>query len=97
VASGVGVSLSTCTHILDRGAQAGAQAAACGDPTLPQQEKITWEISRRAAFFNTPTFTDVAASFHLSTFPTQFGILLPVFRALVFGLALCFGESINLT
>jgi hypothetical protein len=24
-------------------------------------------------------------------------ILLPVFRALVFGLALCFGESINLT
>jgi hypothetical protein len=29
---------------------------------------------------------------------TQCGIqLLPVFRALVFGLALCFGESINLT
>ena len=28
---------------------------------------------------------------------TQCGILLPVFRALVFGLVLCFGESINLT
>jgi hypothetical protein len=28
---------------------------------------------------------------------TQCGILLPVFRALVFGLALCFWESINLT
>ena len=28
---------------------------------------------------------------------TQCGILLPVFRALVFGLALCFGGSINLT
>ena len=28
---------------------------------------------------------------------TQCGILLPVFRALVFGLALCFGESTNLT
>ena len=28
---------------------------------------------------------------------TQCGILPPVFRALVFGLALCFGESINLT
>jgi hypothetical protein len=27
----------------------------------------------------------------------QCGILLPVFRALVFGLALCFGESTNLT
>jgi hypothetical protein len=28
---------------------------------------------------------------------TQCGMLLPVFRALVFGLALCFEESINLT
>jgi hypothetical protein len=28
---------------------------------------------------------------------TQCGILLPVFRALVFGLALCFGKSINST
>ena len=32
-----------------------------------------------------------------SDLATQCGILLPVFRALVFGLALCFGESIKLT
>jgi len=56
VASGVDVSLSACAHILDRGAQAGAQTAACGYPTLPQQENITWEISRRAAFFRHAIF-----------------------------------------
>jgi hypothetical protein len=30
-ASGVDVPLSTCAHVLDRGAQAGAQTAVCGD------------------------------------------------------------------
>jgi hypothetical protein len=28
-------------HVHDRGAQAGAQTAACGDATLPHQEKNT--------------------------------------------------------
>jgi hypothetical protein len=30
-ASGVDAPLSTCAHVLDRGAQAGAETAACGD------------------------------------------------------------------
>jgi hypothetical protein len=34
-------------HVLDRDAQAGAQAVACGDAALPQQEKNTWQMSRR--------------------------------------------------
>jgi hypothetical protein len=48
VASGVDAPLSTCAHVLDRGAQAGAQAAACGDATLSQQEKNSRQMSRRA-------------------------------------------------
>jgi hypothetical protein len=33
-------------HVLDRGAQVGAQTVACGDVTLPHQEKNTWQMSR---------------------------------------------------
>jgi hypothetical protein len=47
VASGVGTPLSICAHVLDRGAQAGAETTACGDATLPQQEKNTWQTSIR--------------------------------------------------
>jgi hypothetical protein len=32
--------------VLDRGAQAGVQTAACGDATLPQQEKNIRQMSR---------------------------------------------------
>jgi hypothetical protein len=39
VASGVGAPFSACSHVLDRGAQAGAQTVACGDATLSKQEK----------------------------------------------------------
>jgi len=35
------------SHVPDRVAQAGAQTAACGDATLPQQEKNTRQMSRR--------------------------------------------------
>jgi len=35
------------SHVLDHGSQAGAQAAACGDATLPHQEKKTRQMSRR--------------------------------------------------
>jgi hypothetical protein len=35
------------SHVLDRIAQAGAQTVACGDATLPQQEKKTRQMSKR--------------------------------------------------
>jgi hypothetical protein len=35
------------SHVLDRGVQFGAQSAACGDLTLPQQLKNTRQMSRR--------------------------------------------------
>jgi hypothetical protein len=34
------------SHALDRGAQAGAQAVACGDATLPHLEKNIRQMSR---------------------------------------------------
>jgi hypothetical protein len=37
------------SHVLDRGAQAGAQTAACGDATLPHQEKNTRQMSTSGA------------------------------------------------
>jgi hypothetical protein len=37
------------SHVLDRSAQAGDKAAVCGGATLPQQEKGTRQMSRRAA------------------------------------------------
>jgi len=46
-AFGVDAPLFACSHVLDRGAQAGAQTVACGDANLPQQEKNTRQISRR--------------------------------------------------
>jgi hypothetical protein len=45
VASGVGGPLSACSHVPDRGAQAGAQTVSCGDATLSQQEKNTRQIN----------------------------------------------------
>jgi hypothetical protein len=48
VASGVDAPLSTCPNVLDRGAQADAQTAACSDATLPQQKKSTRQMSRKA-------------------------------------------------
>jgi hypothetical protein len=45
MASGVDVPLSTCSHDLDRGAQAGAQTVAFGDAALSQQEKKTRQMS----------------------------------------------------
>jgi hypothetical protein len=48
VASGVDDLLSKCPHVLDRGAQAGAQTISCGDATLSQQEKNTRQTSREA-------------------------------------------------
>jgi hypothetical protein len=48
VTSGVDASLSISTHVLGRGAQAGAQTATCGDATLPQQEKNTRQMSRKS-------------------------------------------------
>jgi hypothetical protein len=36
------------SHVLDRGTQAGAQTVTCGDAALSQQEKNTWQMSRRA-------------------------------------------------
>jgi hypothetical protein len=47
VASGVDALLSTFSHVLDRDAQAGAQAVSCGDATLSQQEKSSRQISRK--------------------------------------------------
>jgi hypothetical protein len=35
-------------HVLARGAQAGTQTVTCGDATLPQQKKSTWQVSRRS-------------------------------------------------
>jgi hypothetical protein len=49
VASGVDDPLSKCPQVLDRGAQAGAQTASCGDATLPQQEKNTRQQTSREA------------------------------------------------
>jgi hypothetical protein len=37
------------SHVLGRGAQAGTQAVACGDATLPQKLKSTWQMSIGAA------------------------------------------------
>jgi hypothetical protein len=36
------------SHVLDRGAQAGAKTVSCGDATLPQQERDIWQMSRRS-------------------------------------------------
>jgi hypothetical protein len=47
VASGVDAPLKTCAHVLDRGVKGCAQTAACGDATLPHQEKNTRQMSRR--------------------------------------------------
>jgi hypothetical protein len=47
VASGVDAPLSTCSHVLNRGAQAGSQTAACGEATLPQREKNTQQMSTK--------------------------------------------------
>jgi hypothetical protein len=33
-------------HVLDRGAQAGSHTVACGDATLPHQEKNSRQMSR---------------------------------------------------
>jgi hypothetical protein len=54
MASGVDTPLSTCSHVLDRGAQAGVQTAACGDATLPQQEKGTRQMSKEWSKDNQP-------------------------------------------
>jgi hypothetical protein len=44
---GVDATLPTRSHVLDYGAQAGAQAVARGGATLSQQENNTWQMSRR--------------------------------------------------
>jgi hypothetical protein len=41
VASDTGAPLAKCAHDLDRGSQAVAQTASCGDAKLSQQEKKT--------------------------------------------------------
>jgi hypothetical protein len=45
VASGVDALLSTCAQVFDRGAQAGVQAAACGDATQSQKGNNTKQMS----------------------------------------------------
>jgi hypothetical protein len=67
VASGLDAPLSTCAHVLDHGAQAAAQAAACGNATLPSQEKINRQLNRRAEFYDTFSSREAVASFHIST------------------------------
>jgi len=52
--------------------------------------------SSKAENLEKPALLEYTPALHARLGP-QCGILLPVFRALVFGLALCFGESINLT
>jgi hypothetical protein len=47
VASGVDAQLSTCSHVLDLCAEAVVQTVACGNATLPQQEKGAQQICRR--------------------------------------------------
>jgi hypothetical protein len=49
VASGVDAPLSTCSHVLDGKAQAGAQTVACGDETLSQKQKNTRQMRKRSA------------------------------------------------